>query len=185
MFGPVYFLSGDGFSHCEPELERRLAPSFTRWTGQKEIHEPTPESFPLGDYPRRSAHFESYLATREHRRDIVLMGRSSGARLATWYASRHQVGAVICIAYPFRNPTLGTEPDRYLHLTELNVPTLICQGTQDDYGGSNVVNDYAFSPSVRVHFVRTDHNFNISVEAWDTLARTILEFCRKTLRHDA
>lgn len=187
LFGPVYFLSGDGFpadSHCEHELKRRLAPSCARWTGQEEIHVPTPESFPLHDFPRRAQHLETYLAAREHRTDVVLMGRSSGARLATWYASRHRVAGVICIAYPFRNPTLGPEPDRYLHLADLNVPTLICQGIQDDYGGSNIFADYALSSSIRVHLLRTDHNFNISPNAWNTLARIMLEFCQETLRRD-
>ena len=185
VFGPVYFLSGDGFpadSHCDRELKKRLFPSFASWTGQKEIHDPTPETFLLHDLPRRSAHLEDYLKAREHRRDMVLIGRSSGARLATWYASRHQVGAVICIAYPFRNPALGPEPERYGHLAKLKVPTLICQGTQDEFGGANVFQDYSLSRSVRVHLLRTDHHFNIAPDAWDTLARIMLEFCRDALR---
>lgn len=187
MFGPVYFLSGDGFpadSHCEHALNQRLAPSFAHWTAQPDIHDPTPETFPIYDFPRRAAHFEAFLAAREDCRDVVLMGRSSGARLATWYASRHQVGAVVCIAYPFRNPAVGPETDRFAHLAELKIPTLICQGVQDEYGGSNVFRDYALSSAIRVHLLRTDHSFNISPDAWDGLARVMLEFCQDTLRRD-
>lgn len=184
MFGPVYFLSGDGFpadSHCEHALNRRLAPSFAQWTAQTGILDPTRAPFPIYDFQRRAAHFEDYLAARGHHRDAVLMGRSSGARLATWYASRHQVGAVVCVAYPFRYPAHGLEPDRFAHLAELKVPTLICQGVKDEFGGSNVIRDYALSSAVRVHLLRTDHNFKISPDAWDTLARVMLEFCQEVL----
>lgn len=166
MFGPVYFLSGDGYptnNHVDRELQRRLSPSFARWTGQKDIHDPTPMTFQLNDFPSRSAHLESYLTSQGADRNIVLMGRSSGARLATWHASRHPVAAVICLGYPFRNPSTGPEPERYRHLADLTVPTLILQGVRDEYGGSNVFSDYALSPSVRV-------------------ARLVLKFCQDVLR---
>lgn len=184
LFGPVYFLSGDAYPndiHIDRELQRRLSPSFARWTGQKDIHHPTPESFQINDFPQRAAHFESYLATQGPGRDIVLIGRSSGGRLASWYASRHPVAAVICLAYPFRNPAIGVQPERYLHLADLRVPTLICQGFQDVYGGSNIFSDYALSTSVRVHLLHAAHEFNIGPDAWDTLGRVILEFCQEVL----
>lgn len=187
MFGPVYFLSGDAYPqdvHVDLELQRRLSPSFARWTGQRDIHNPTPESFEISDFPRRAAHLEGFLATRETGRDIILVGRSSGARLATQYASRHPVAAVICLAYPFHNPGMGPQPERYLHLTDIRVPTLICQGFQDVYGGSNIFADYTLSRSVRVHLLHAEHDFNINSDAWDKLARVILEFCQEVLRGD-
>lgn len=126
----------------------------------------------------------SYLAARQPHRDSVLVGRSSGARLATWYATRHQVGAVLCLGYPFRNQSRGQEPERFEHLADLSVPTLICQGDQDEYGSSNIFRDYILSPAVRVHLLRANHNFAINSEAWDITARIMLEFCQETLRRD-
>lgn len=184
LFGPVYFLSGDSYpndTHIDRELRRRLFPSFTKWTSQTDIHEPAPESFPMYDFPRRAAHLEDYLAAREPH-GSVLIGRSSGSRLVTWYASRHPVSATICLGYPFRNPAFGPEPERYRHLANLKVPTLICQGVRDEYGGSNIFADYPLSPAVRVHLLRTDHDFRLTAEAWDTLARVILEFLQDNLR---
>ena len=138
----------------------------------------------MHDFPRRAAHLETYLAAQEPRRDTVLIGRSSGARLAAWYASRHPVGAVLCLGYPFRNQSRGNEPERYQHLADLSVPTLICQGDQDEYGSSNIFKDYVLSPAIRVHLLKADHNFIMSPDTWDAVARIMLEFCQETLRRD-
>ncbi len=184
MFGPVYFLSGDNYPndlHVDRELRRRLSPSFAQWTSQRDIHDPTPETFQINEFPRRAAHLETYLAAQGADRNTVLMGRSSGARLATWYASRHPVAAVICLGYPFRNPAAGPEPERYQHLTELTVPTLIFQGVHDEYGGSSIYADYTFPPSLRAHLLNTGHDFSLTPDAWDALGRLILEFCQEAL----
>lgn len=188
MFGPVYSLSGDSYPsdlHIDRELQRRLSPSFAGWTEQKDIYDPrVPGSFELREFQRRAAHLEAYLADQRAAPNIVLLGRSSGARLATWHASRHPVAAVIGLGYPFRNPSIGSEPERYLHLADLTVPTLIFQGIHDEYGGSNVFSDYPLSPSVRVHLLNAGHPFDITPDAWDTIARLILEFCQEALRRD-
>lgn len=184
MFGPVYFLSGDGYPidiHVDRELRQRLSPSFERWTGQKDIHDPTPGSFQMHEFDRRAAHFETFLANQGAGSNTVLMGRSSGARLATRYASQHQVAAVICLAYPFRKPSTEREPERYQHLADLAVPTLMCQGFRDEYGGSSIFNEYSFSPSTRIHMLNTRHDFAITSDAWDRIARIILEFCQEVL----
>ncbi len=184
MFGPVYFLSGDAYpadTHVDRELERRLSPSFASWTGQKDIYDARPASFAISDFAQRAAHFETYLASQSRLDSLVLIGRSSGARLATWYASRNSVAAVICLAYPFCNPTMGPQPERYLHLAELRVPTLICQGFEDVYGGSNIFADYTLSPTVRIHLLHAEHEFTIDQDAWDAVARIILEFCQEML----
>jgi predicted alpha/beta-hydrolase family hydrolase len=184
VFGPVYFLSGDNYPndlHVDRELRRRLSPSFAQWTSQRDIHDPTPETFQINEFPRRAAHLETYLAAQGADRNTVLMGRSSGARLATWYASRHPVAAVICLGYPFRNPAARPEPERYEHLAELAVPTLICQGRRDEYGGPNIFRDYTFSPSVRIHLFEAAHDLCLAPDAWDILARLILEFCQEML----
>lgn len=76
---------------------------------------------------------------------------------------------------------MGPQSERYLHLTDLRVPTLICQGFQDIYGGSNVFSDYTLSASIRIHLLHAEHEFNITSDAWDQVARIILEFCQEVL----
>jgi pimeloyl-ACP methyl ester carboxylesterase len=184
MFGPVYFLSGDAFPgdrHVDAELRARVGDQYSRWIDQAAIYHPDSGPFPISDFERRAAHLETFLQ-REHRTgSLILMGRSAGARLATWYANRHPVRAVVCFGYPFKNPANGDEPQRYAHLAQLTVPTLIIQGTRDEYGGRELLEKYSLSPAIRVEFVDdADHGFHITGQQWDKLTEEILAFCSAT-----
>ena len=106
----------------------------------------------------------------------VLIGRSSGARVATCFAASHPVGAVICLGYPFRAPGPPPEPDRVAHLAVLDTPTLILQGADDPYGGPDVAREISLSPRVTVEFIEGGHEFSFNAEEWARLARRILRF---------
>ena len=75
------------------------------------------------------------LVPRDEAGSVVLFGRSAGARVVSTFAARRAVGAVICLNYPFRLPNRQLEPQRFIHLAEIAVPTLIVQGSSDEYGG--------------------------------------------------
>jgi len=108
--------------------------------------------------------------------DIILIGRSSGARTATLYASKHPTKAVICLGYPFQNPEEGPDPSRYSHLSRLSSPTLIIQGTRDIYGNSDALKQYTLPPTIGVEPIDTDHEFNMSNECWDRVVDRITSF---------
>jgi hypothetical protein len=115
-------------------------------------------------------------------RNIVLIGRSSGARAMTLCASRRPVSAVICVAYPFKNPKCVLEPERFAHLATLATPTLIIQGTHDPYGGSEVTENYQLSPSIRLEFIDGAHEFVMDVPQCDHIAQLIREFASEGWR---
>jgi hypothetical protein len=77
------------------------------------------------------------------------------------FASRRPVTALICVAYPFKNPKHVLEPERFAHLATLPTPTLIIQGIHDPYGGLDVTENYHLSPSIRLEFVDGNHEFVI------------------------
>lgn len=89
---------------------------------------------------------------------------------------RRPVGAVICFAYPFRNPRSVLEPSRFAHLAHITAPTLILQGIRDSYGAMDITENYALSPAVTVRFVDTDHDFNLSPREWDVAAQKVMDF---------
>lgn len=109
---------------------------------------------------------------------FVLMGRSSGARAITKFASLNppKLRGVVCLGYPFRHPEHPPELDRVAHLAEMPVPTLILQGSHDVYGGPEAVATYALSPRISVAFVDADHGLHLSPQAWDDVAARIRGF---------
>lgn len=106
----------------------------------------------------------------------LLIGRSSGARVATLAATRRPVRAVIGLGYPFRAPRRPEEPARYAHLARLRVPTLILQGRQDAYGGPEAALARPLSRAVALGALEADHGLALSPAGWAAVARRILLF---------
>ena len=67
-----------------------------------------------------------------HGLPLVVGGRSSGARVACRTAGSVGAAAVLCLAFPLLPPK--GRPTRLPELDEVNVPTLVVQGTRDHFG---------------------------------------------------
>lgn len=91
----------------------------------------------------------------------LVVGQSSGARIASLVADACGVRGLVLLSYPFRHAALGDEPERYAHLAHLRTPCLIVQGVDDKYGGREVASRYRLSPSVRLKFVRGGHSLDV------------------------
>lgn len=82
---------------------------------------------------------------------LIIGGKSMGGRVASMiagelFASNTVVG-LLCLGYPFHPPG---KPDqlRTTHLETLSCPTLICQGTRDEFGTRSDVATYALSDCI-------------------------------------
>ena len=92
-------------------------------------------------------------------RDLIIGGKSMGGRIASHVADRAQVRALVCMGYPFHPPG-QPQKLRTAHLADLRTPTLILQGTRDQFGNRDDVAGYALSPAIRVHWLEGgDHSF--------------------------
>jgi uncharacterized protein len=92
-------------------------------------------------------------------RNLVIGGKSMGGRIASHVADRTGVRGLICMGYPFHPPG-QPQKLRTAHLAELRTPTLILQGTRDDFGRPEDVAGYALSPAIRLHWIEGgDHSF--------------------------
>jgi pimeloyl-ACP methyl ester carboxylesterase len=174
MSGQAFFLSGDSFpgdSYVEDALRSRLKPVFSELIGQRDILRRTGETQFDPGIARRLALLDRLVPPQ-----AVLIGRSSGARVASLFAMQRTLAAVICIGYPFRDPKCVLEPDRFAHLAHIAVPTLILQGLGDRYGGADLTENYALSPSVTVRFIDCTHEFQVPPGEWDAIGRIILRF---------
>jgi predicted alpha/beta-hydrolase family hydrolase len=101
--------------------------------------------------------------------------------VATLLAPKLAAPAVVCLGYPFRFPDRPLDPARFAHLEHIEVPTLIIQGDDDEYGARNIAADYALSPAIRLELVEGDHSHHFSDEAWDVLASRAADFISSAL----
>lgn len=178
--GPVIYLAGDSYPRDRPIEDRLfglLEPLFAgrvhRQAAQFATDE-TPGPLPVAE---RLGRLERLLGTLADAERAVLIGRSSGARVATLCAHRRKVGAVVCLGYPFRFPGAPVEPERFAHLATLGTPTLILQGNTDPYGtAATVPGRYALSATVRVQEVAGNHEWHLDEAGWAAVERGVMLF---------
>lgn len=92
---------------------------------------------------------------------LFIGGKSLGAMTATHIANPSQILGCICFGYPFHNYRKpGRQSYRFAHLARLRTPTLIVQGTLDEYGGPEQVAGYALAPTIHIHWLQgCDHKY--------------------------
>jgi len=182
----VFYLGGDSYP-ADRELEDALRPLIavdqSMFVSHQELHDRAVEAGLGWSFESRLAILERAVPAIGAGRDVVLIGRSSGARAMTLFASRRPVTAVICIAYPFKNPKHVLEPERFSHLATLTTPTLIIQGIHDPYGGIEVTEDYHLSPSIRLEFVEGNHEFASNAPQCAHVPQLVHAFAREGWRH--
>jgi predicted alpha/beta-hydrolase family hydrolase len=85
------------------------------------------------------------------RRPLIIGGKSMGGRVASMVAddlfASGRVGGLLCLGYPF-HPPARPEHLRTKHLVNLKTPTLIVQGTRDEFGTREDVSAYTLSPAI-------------------------------------
>jgi len=95
-------------------------------------------------------------------RSLIIGGKSMGGRVASMIADElfaaEKIGGLLCLGYPFHPPG-KPEQSRTQHLAGLMTPTLIIQGTRDEFGTRDDVGSYALSPAIQVIWLEDgDHD---------------------------
>lgn len=173
------YLAGTSYpadAHIEAEVARQVAPAFRRWDSQQSLLDRSGGNRQEVDVHRRLNNLQGVLSDDHATRDLVVFGRSSGARIATALAGLRPIKAVICLGYPFRYPNGPLEPERYAHLARIKTPTLILQGASDVYGGSSLRHNYPLSHQVRLAFFDCGHEFELGPHDWNSVGDLILGF---------
>lgn len=82
---------------------------------------------------------------------LIIGGKSMGGRVASMVADElaasGQVSGLLCLGYPFHPPAKPGEL-RTAYLVNLKTPTLIVQGTRDEFGTRAEVAGYELSPAI-------------------------------------
>jgi predicted alpha/beta-hydrolase family hydrolase len=82
---------------------------------------------------------------------LVIGGKSMGGRVASMVAGelfeQGRISGLLCLGYPFHPPGKPAQL-RTGHLCDLKTPTLIVQGTRDEFGTREEVSTYGLSPLI-------------------------------------
>ncbi|MFE0014599.1 alpha/beta family hydrolase [Mesorhizobium sp. NPDC059054] len=93
---------------------------------------------------------------------LVIGGKSMGGRIASMVADElfasSRIAGLLCLGYPF-HPPAKPQQLRTKHLAGLKTPTLIVQGTRDEFGTREEVPSYALSKAIEVFWLEDgDHD---------------------------
>ncbi|MGV3491718.1 MAG: alpha/beta family hydrolase [Devosia sp.] len=93
---------------------------------------------------------------------LLIGGKSMGGRVASMIADAEfdagRIAGLVCLGYPFHPPGRPTQL-RTKHLTGLKCPTLIVQGTRDEFGVPDEVATYGLSPRIEMKWLEDgDHD---------------------------
>lgn len=93
---------------------------------------------------------------------LIIGGKSMGGRVASMVADDLKAsGAIVgllCLGYPFHPPG-KPEQLRTKHLAALKTPTLVVQGTRDEFGTRDEVSVYSLSKAIDVFWLEDgDHD---------------------------
>jgi predicted alpha/beta-hydrolase family hydrolase len=93
---------------------------------------------------------------------LIIGGKSMGGRVASMIADglyeASRIAGLLCIGYPFHPPGRPQQL-RTAHLIDLRTPTLICQGTRDEFGDRYEVGDYGLSDEIELFWLEDgDHD---------------------------
>ena len=100
---------------------------------------------------------------------LAIGGKSMGGRMATLVAADRKqpmpIKGVVCLGYPF-HPRNKPQVLRTEHLTEMQTPTLIVQGSRDPMGKREEVDGYGLSTAVLLAWLDTaDHDLKPLVKS--------------------
>ncbi|RWD39186.1 alpha/beta family hydrolase [Mesorhizobium sp.] len=93
---------------------------------------------------------------------LIIGGKSMGGRVASMIAdemfSKDEISGLLCLGYPFHPPGKPTQL-RTKHLAALKTPTLIFQGTRDEFGTREEVATYDLSDRIEILWLEDgDHD---------------------------
>ena len=93
---------------------------------------------------------------------LVIGGKSMGGRVASMVADAlfdaNRIAGLLCLGYPFHPPGRPQQL-RTAHLIGLKTPTLICQGTRDEFGDRYEVGEFGLSDEIELFWLEDgDHD---------------------------
>jgi uncharacterized protein len=125
---------------------------------------------------------------------LIIGGKSMGGRVASMVADKlfadGDIAGLLCLGYPFHPPGKPAQL-RTKHLAALKTPTLICQGTRDEFGTRDEVAAYALSDKIELLWLEDgDHDLRprkkisgfSAADHLKTMADAVVAFATRIVR---
>ncbi len=97
---------------------------------------------------------------KSSQKPLLIGGKSLGGRIASMLADHQEVAGVICFGYPFHSPKKLITEERTKHLSGIQTPTLILQGSRDPFGTPEDLKNLPMSAAIEIYWLKTsDHDF--------------------------
>jgi predicted alpha/beta-hydrolase family hydrolase len=122
---------------------------------------------------------------------LVIGGKSMGGRVASMIADdlydSGKIRGLLCLGYPF-HPIGKPDSLRTAHLADLRTPTLVCQGTRDQFGSREEVDGYHLSNHIEMLWLEDgDHDLKprkaisgfTQAEHIETVAKRVAAWSRR------
>jgi len=146
--------------------------------------------------PRGDSLKPEYIAAVDRLRakgPLVIGGKSMGGRVASMVAddlhASGRIAGLLCFGYPFHPPG-KPEQLRTAHLIDMKTPTLIAQGTRDQFGLREEVTTYKLSKNIAILWLEDgDHDLKprksvsglSAADHLKTLGETVLSWTEKVI----
>lgn len=102
--------------------------------------------------PKLQAYFSLIIAELDASLPLFIGGKSMGGRVASMLLDESDAVGGICFGYPFHPPG-KVDKLRTEHLTILNKPLLVVQGSRDTFGTEEEVATYDLPSAIRTYFL--------------------------------
>lgn len=121
------------------------------------------------DFEYRKTVLTHFLFKLNKDQEVIIIGRSAGAILATQLADQFSIKKVICLGYPFKHPEKEEESYRTEHLKNLKTSTVIFQGNKDEYGNVEFAKNKDLSTNIKLIELQTDHAYHCSDDEFEMI----------------
>lgn len=133
----------------------------------------------------RIAHIQKLIRSLSDHQSICILTHSAGGIVASNVYAESNVKKIISFGYPFKHPEREQKAYRTENLKNIDIPMLIIQGNQDEYGGLGVDKQYDLSPQITLFYVNATHEYeNLSPDDWQRVVENMTVFCRKKIRRE-
>ena len=112
--------------------------------------------------------------------NLIIMGKSLGAKVAVELAKEVAIKKLILLGYPFTFQSGKIRSERVRSINDLIMPVHIIQGECDKYGRRSIIDTLALKSDVNINWIGdVDHNYYL--EGQSEIESDHLELLRQYL----